>query len=468
MTLTNKKNHVSLAALDGTLSLAMAVCLLNRGWPAHSFGRFAGGNVRAVDALFGITFIFAWQYCFTVLHLYDRFAAIPSRIKAIGKGVGLMFLPLVLHLYFFHRPLLVFSRLVLVFTVLFLYQLSRYAIFAYVADRIAFRNPRRALILGSGPRASKAWKEIRTRYNTSINLLGFVDDRHVEDMPPDVAKRYLGTIDDLSDLLVKQVVDVLLVAMPMQSCYSLMQQAVHEAEAAGVAVVYLNDVFSTRSRAAGFNDSILRDLLPQHERHFVFVLMKRLFDFSVAFFGLIVLSPLLLLIALCVKLSSPGPVIFVQHRYGHRRRLFPMLKFRSMVANAEALMPALESVNEADGPIFKLKNDPRVTKLGRFLRSTSLDELPQLWNVLVGHMSLVGPRPMSIRDVSLMSEATLMRRFSVKPGITGLWQINGRSSVGFDHWVTMDNSYIDRWSLLLDFEILARTFVVIFRRSGAV
>ncbi|MDT7815588.1 MAG: hypothetical protein QOJ42_5504, partial [Acidobacteriaceae bacterium] len=148
-------------------------------------------------------------------------------------------------------------------------------------------------------------------------------------------------------------------------------------------------------------------------------------------------------------------------------RRFRMLKFRSMVHNAEELLSNLESQNEAVGPIFKMRDDPRVTKFGRFLRTTSLDELPQLWNVLTGEMSLVGPRPMSIRDVSKFSEASLMRRFSVTPGMTGLWQINGRSGVEFAQWIEMDFSYIDQWSLLLDVKIMARTITAVLKRSGA-
>jgi lipopolysaccharide/colanic/teichoic acid biosynthesis glycosyltransferase len=160
-------------------------------------------------------------------------------------------------------------------------------------------------------------------------------------------------------------------------------------------------------------------------------------------------------------------VLFTQERYCYRRRRFRMLKFRSMVHNAEELLSNLESQNEAVGPIFKMRDDPRVTKFGRFLRTTSLDELPQLWNVLTGEMSLVGPRPMSIRDVSKFSEASLMRRFSVTPGMTGLWQVNGRSGVEFDQWIEMDFSYIDQWSLLLDVKIMARTITAVLKRSGA-
>jgi lipopolysaccharide/colanic/teichoic acid biosynthesis glycosyltransferase len=177
--------------------------------------------------------------------------------------------------------------------------------------------------------------------------------------------------------------------------------------------------------------------------------------------------PVMIFIAIGIKATSKGPVLFAQERYGHRRRRFHMLKFRSMVHNAEQLMKDLEDQNEAVGPIFKIRNDPRVTRFGRFLRTTSLDELPQLWNVLVGDMSLVGPRPMSVRDVSLFSEATLMRRFSVKPGITGLWQVNGRSELPFEQWIEFDFNYIDRWSLLLDLKIMCQTVSVVMRRSGA-
>lgn len=145
-----------------------------------------------------------------------------------------------------------------------------------------------------------------------------------------------------------------------------------------------------------------------------------------------------------------------------------MYKFRSMVEDAPQLMAKLEAQNEARGPIFKITNDPRITRVGRFLRSTSLDELPQLLNVLKGDMSLVGPRPMSVRDVSLFSDAQLMRRFSVRPGVTGSSQVLARSSNDFDQWVSLDSSYIEDWSLALDLSILLRTIPAVLKRSGAV
>jgi lipopolysaccharide/colanic/teichoic acid biosynthesis glycosyltransferase len=175
----------------------------------------------------------------------------------------------------------------------------------------------------------------------------------------------------------------------------------------------------------------------------------------------------MLAIAATIRLTSPGPALFVQERYGLRKRLFRMYKFRTMVTDAEKLQPGLESQNEVQGPAFKIRNDPRITPLGRILRKTSLDELPQFLNVLNGEMSLVGPRPLPIRDVSRFDNASLMRRFSVKPGLTCLWQISGRGDGDFERWIELDLRYIDTWSLSLDMEILARTVPSVLAGRGA-
>ena len=153
---------------------------------------------------------------------------------------------------------------------------------------------------------------------------------------------------------------------------------------------------------------------------------------------------------------------------GYGKRPFEILKFRTMVQNAERLMAQVEHLNETQGPTFKLKNDPRITPAGKFLRKTSLDEIPQLINVLVGEMSLVGPRPLPLRDYEGFSQDWHRRRFSVRPGITCLWQIMGRSSIGFDEWMALDMRYIDQWSVWLDIKILFQTIPAVFRGSGAV
>ena len=182
---------------------------------------------------------------------------------------------------------------------------------------------------------------------------------------------------------------------------------------------------------------------------------------------LILLAPLFLVVAVLVKCTSPGSVLFRQTRVGLNKRQFQIYKFRTMIANAEQIQDELLPMNEMAGPVFKITNDPRVTPLGRVLRKTSIDELPQLFNVLKGEMSLVGPRAMSLRDYQLFDQDWQRRRFSVKPGITCLWQVNGRSSIPFEKWMELDMQYIDKWSLWLDFKILARTVPAVLRGTGA-
>lgn len=168
-----------------------------------------------------------------------------------------------------------------------------------------------------------------------------------------------------------------------------------------------------------------------------------------------------------IKLDSPGPVFFIQKRVGYNKRLFKAYKFRTMIKGAEKQQSKLEQLNEMSGPVFKIKNDPRITKIGRIMRKTSIDELPQLFNVLKGDMSLIGPRPLPVRDYERFEEEWHKRRFSIRPGLTCLWQINGRNGMSFDKWVELDMEYIDNWSLLLDLKILIKTIPAVFKGSGA-
>jgi lipopolysaccharide/colanic/teichoic acid biosynthesis glycosyltransferase len=192
-----------------------------------------------------------------------------------------------------------------------------------------------------------------------------------------------------------------------------------------------------------------------------------MFDVTVSLVLLILLAPLFVFVAVVLKLSSAGPVFFVQERVGLNKRPFRLLKFRTMVQDAERLQPALEGRNEATGPVFKIRNDPRITRVGAWLRRTSIDELPQLINVFVGDMSLVGPRPLPVRDYRGFDADWHRRRVSVRPGITCLWQVGGRSSVPFERWMELDMLYIDTWSLWLDFKVLVRTLPAVLSGRGA-
>ena len=461
------------AGLDGLCALALALTSAVYGnfarIPAGSVQQFLELRVTLLNVIFAALFLLAWTSCFRALGLYQRrYQSIFRAMKRVLQGCALMAGVLGLYLFITRTagPTLRIAAIFLVTSVTFegLRLVWERAIRLWVASR----DPRVVVIVGSGRKAGVAWRQIRTRHHSTVRLLGFVDDRAVSEMAPDVADRYLGTVDQLSEILLRNVVDELVIALPTKSCYESIERAISIAEQVGVEVVYMQDLYVTTRKERTLDEpQLFTELVPPQERHLATLAVKRLLDVVGAAAGLLLLSPLFLLAAIAVRTTGEGPIFFSQERYGYRRRKFRMFKFRSMVANAPELMAQLEDQNEAEGPIFKIRHDPRITPVGRTLRTTSIDELPQLWNVLIGDMSLVGPRPMSVRDVSLFSEATLMRRFSVKPGITGLWQVSGRSDASFDQWIKFDFSYIDDWSLGLDFRILARTVSVVLKRSGA-
>jgi exopolysaccharide biosynthesis polyprenyl glycosylphosphotransferase len=197
------------------------------------------------------------------------------------------------------------------------------------------------------------------------------------------------------------------------------------------------------------------------------MICKRMLDILVSSLLLVILAPVFLVVAVLIKLDSTGQIFFVQDRVGLNKRRFQMFKFRTMVGNAAEKQSELESLNEADGPVFKIKNDPRITRLGKYLRKASIDELPQLLNVLKGDMSLVGPRPLPIRDYQGFDQDWVRRRFSVRPGITCLWQVNGRSSLSFKEWMELDLHYIDHWSFWLDVKLIAKTIPAVLKGAGA-
>lgn len=216
----------------------------------------------------------------------------------------------------------------------------------------------------------------------------------------------------------------------------------------------------------GKSDNAAINLDYQNKRY-IYRLSKRVFDFVASLFGLIILSPLFLIIAIAIKVEDPkGPVFYSQIRLGKKQSPFKMYKFRSMIVNADKHLKELLDENEVDGAMFKMKEDPRVTKVGQFIRRYSIDELPQLVNVLLGNMSLVGPRPPLPREVAEYTEYD-KQRLTVKPGCTGLWQVSGRNDVGFHEMVELDLKYINRRGAMFDLYVLFRTFLVFIKPNGA-
>ncbi len=276
---------------------------------------------------------------------------------------------------------------------------------------------------------------------------------------------FLGTIDDLERILVARAVDEVHIWLPVKSCYAAIEQVIETCERVGVESSYEADIFRRSFAHSGQTQPTRSSRGRSRDDYRLWT--KRVIDVCGALVGLVVFSPVMLAAATAVKWTSPGPILFTQERFGLNRRRMRIYKFRTMIADAAARQAEFEDQNEADGPVFKIRHDPRVTPVGHFLRKTSIDELPQLLNVLKGEMSLVGPRPMAVRDVFRFTEASLMRRFSVKPGLTCLWQINGRSNTTFGRWIELDLEYIDRWSLGLDLAILVRTVPAVLKGEGA-
>ncbi len=317
------------------------------------------------------------------------------------------------------------------------------------------RNQRYVLVLGAGPRAQDFARKLEEHRELGLRIRGFLDDSRAFPLPDGWS--YLGQLDDLEDVLHAQVVDEVAICLPF-SQWNLIDAIAQLCEEEGKIVRIPMDVLDravTVGRMEELDGTPVFSLVSGPDRALALG-TKRIADLVASVVGVIILSPLLLGIAVAIRLDDGGSILFRQRRVGLHGRSFDVFKFRSMRPDAEEHRAELAHLNEVRGPVFKMTNDPRITKVGRFLRRTSLDELPQLINVLRGEMSLVGPRPplpSEVADYDLWHR----RRLSMKPGITGLWQVRARNAADFDTWVEADLEYIDRWSLWLDLKILFKT-----------
>jgi exopolysaccharide biosynthesis polyprenyl glycosylphosphotransferase len=276
-------------------------------------------------------------------------------------------------------------------------------------------------------------------------------------------------VPQLTSVITNQPVDEVLVALPIDKYGPLVETIVRQCEEQGIIVrvrTEMSHLHVARSYADELEGVPVMTIQSGPADSWQLVI-KRVIDIVGSAALLLALAPLFAVVTLLIRFDSPGPVFFAQERVGLNKRRFRMLKFRTMMNGSDQQQHMLEHFNEAEGPVFKIRNDPRITRIGQVLRRFSIDELPQLFNVLKGDMSLVGPRPLPVRDVNRIDVQWHRRRFSIKPGITCLWQVNGRSNIGFTDWVRMDLEYIDKWSLRLDLKILMKTIPVVLRGPGA-
>jgi exopolysaccharide biosynthesis polyprenyl glycosylphosphotransferase len=334
------------------------------------------------------------------------------------------------------------------------------------------RNLRYVLVVGTNSRAVNYAFKAKQHKHWGYELVGFADDIwYSADAPEEFKQKLLGSLDEIPHLLRTQALDEVVIALPLASYYSKAAWIASLCRQQGIQVRFEGVLFGDYAGAkelAHIQQPIDSQLVWDDSWSPTSSFLKRLIDIVLSACAIIVTSPLMALIAIAIKTTSEGPALFKQQRVGLGKRRFTIFKFRTMQSNAESMIHSLEHLSETQGPTFKLKNDPRITTIGKFLRKTSLDELPQLFNVFIGDMSLVGPRPLPLRDYEGFSYDWQRKRFSVKPGITCLWQVKGRSLIGFDEWMKLDVHYINNWSVWLDLKILVQTIPAVLRGSGAV
>ncbi len=415
-----------------------------------------------------------WHLAFAVQGLYHsrRFSSRRDELTDVVKAVSLV----VVAVFLLDRVLGVnqlFGRVAVVFwgTAILVCVTTRLGLRLLLRQvRLRGRNVRHLLIVGTNVRALDLANKIDSRPWLGYQLLGFVDDP--SDVGGGVARRgppVLCSLAAVAGFLTSHVVDEVIICLPLRSYYEEAARLAHLCHEQGIIVRVSSDLFDLglgSARADSLEGERLVTISSGGMQGWP-ALMKRAVDRVLSAVALIMLSPLLAATAIAVVLTSPGPVLFVQERIGLQKRRFKLLKFRTMVVDAERRQRELEPTNEASGPVFKIRHDPRITPIGRFLRKHSIDELPQLVNVLMGDMSLVGPRPLPARDCEGFRTDWHRRRFSVRPGLSGLWQISGRSTISFEDWMRLDMQYIDQWSFWLDLKIIAKTVGVVFKGAGA-
>jgi exopolysaccharide biosynthesis polyprenyl glycosylphosphotransferase len=465
---------VSLLKLSD-MCIMLTALLLSAGYiTSHakyaSMADFLSMRMKVVNIIGLLAMLLVWQFvCYSFgrynsRRLQDVWEEWKDIIKATSLGtVLLVVVAYIFHIVFF-TPVFIsifwFSTTIL--TISFR-SLLRYFL---KEVRIHGRNLRFILIIGTNERAYAFGEMIKANRASGYRVVGYIDD-HLH-----TAKRglgLLGTLADFSQIISDLIVDEVVIALPVKSQYEKIQKVIEEGEEQGITIRCLSHLFHTKvsilstTTMGGF--PVLE--MTSKPREDWKALAKRALDVVGACLLLILTLPVTIVAAIAVKLTSPGPVLFVQARVGYNKRIFDLYKFRTMVVDAEKMQRKLETSNEMDGPVFKIEDDPRITKIGRWLRKTSIDELPQLYNVIRGDMSLVGPRPLPVRDYNGFKKDWQRRRFSVRPGLTCLWQINGRNHTSFEDWMKLDMQYIDNWTLFGDMKILVQTIPVVINGKGA-
>lgn len=469
--LMNAFRAADVAVMVAAFALAL---FMSSQWEGQSFHDFLSVRIKVSNVILFVGFVVLWQVILHSQGLYrsHRIGRMRTEWWQVTKAVllavvGLAALALLFRISAIGRVFLS----VFLFTVLPLTLMMRTVLrFALGFARERGRNLRNAVIVGCGPRGAAIGRELWNRPELGYLLLGYIDDIPApQSTRHSGSEKLLGSLAQLERLLQNEEIDEVFIALPVKSYYETIDRLITLCIDLGLMVRIPADSFESRFATANIDyleESAFLTLGPIKDSTSGQI-TKRVVDATASGIAIVALLPVFAVIAMAVKLDSRGPAFFVQERIGLGRKRFRMVKFRTMFVDAEERLKELEEHNEVQGAAFKMRNDPRVTRVGRFLRKLSLDELPQFFNVFIGDMSFVGPRPLPVRDFERFNEQWQKRRFSVKPGLTCLWQVHGRHEISFEHWMELDLQYIDNWSLKLDFEILLKTIPAVLRGSGA-
>ncbi len=412
-----------------------------------------------------------WVFIFNSLgaYSYQRFTSFVTEIKIIGKTVfaGVLALGTILFILRIYVPrTLVVLFVVVNFALLGLEKLLLFGVAKVVRER--GKNRKIVLVVGTGDQTRRFVETIGKHFSWGLDIVGFLDPSPENVGKEIFGKSILGSFDDIVPVMHAHHLDEVIITVSTRRMAEI-RNVLEACEREGVQVRIISDFLgkiARRIRADYLHQLPIISISYIPDNRFS-LLIKRSMDILGSSVLLLLLSPILLLIALAIKLTDPGPIFYQWNVVGLNKKPFRSWKFRTMVVGADKMKKDLQAKNEMNGPVFKIKNDPRVTSIGRFLRKFSLDELPQLWSVLKGDMSLVGPRPAGPHEL-VRYESWQRRKLSFKPGITCLWQVNGRNDIcAFDEWVKLDLQYIDNWSLWLDIKILLKTVPAVFLGKGA-
>ena len=420
-------------------------------------------RIQVQNVLFLVAFLAYCHLAMRTVGIYRsyRLTAVSREWRDLGKVTILATIPLVaagvLMAFDYATPRFAGSFICMTFLGLVL-ERRAFRLLARTVRRHG-HNIRNVVIIGHDDRGFDLASRITKRGDLGYAIESVIDVQS-NDEP--------AALDQVMRLLETRPIDEVFVSLPLDAHQGLIRDVVSLCEEQGVTIRVLSSLVDLVLARAQLDEIDGRPVITifSGPPDSLLLAAKRLIDVTVSAAALVLSAPVCLLLAILIKLDSRGPVLFAQERVGLGGRRFRFFKFRTMVVDAEQRQAALEGLNEATGPVFKIRKDPRVTRVGVVIRKLSLDELPQFFNVLRGDMSLVGPRPLPVRDVLRIDRRAHKRRFSVKPGITCLYQVHGRT-FSFEDWIRTDMEYIDNWSLRLDLEILAKTIPAVLSRRGA-